>query len=145
MNGRYYYQSTRLDANGKRQSAFLAKLGDEETMRREWARLHPYAHSILTQRRTVDFDGEMVYFVQIDRAVKVGYTSSKRRLRLRIDHFQVASPKPVKLIGAVPGTREDEKKAHRALAAYSLSGEWFSQRREVTEYIKQALEQNKIP
>lgn len=144
IGDRYHYQATRKTADGKRQSAVLGVVGDEDGMRRKWAELHPHKRAFI-QPVPISIDGEMVYFVQIGRAVKIGYTSSRSSLSQRIDTFQTSSPRPVRVLGAVPGRRQDEKRAHRSLAKFSLSGEWFSRNAEVSAYISQALALGKIP
>lgn len=140
----YYYQSTRNGRDGKRQHSFLAKTGDEDTMRSEWAKLHPHQVTRLLSLK-ISIDEPMVYFVKIDRAVKIGYTASKAGLAGRMITYRTGSPKPVKLIGAVPGERDSEKRAHRALAQHSISGEWFALRAPVISFINHALTIGRIP
>jgi len=61
-------------------------------------------------------DGPMVYFIRgKGGAIKIGFTASKSGLQQRMSMLRVASPVPLYLMGAVPGSREDERRAHEAL------------------------------
>lgn len=85
-------------------------------------------------------DGPMIYFIRAKNgAVKVGFTASKRNLTHRVANLRVGSPAELTLLGAVPGSIEDEARAHDALRLWKRSGEWFGPSRAVTAYVRHAL------
>lgn len=151
MGQRYYFSGTRPGQDGKRASAFLAMVGDEEGMRRQWAKMnaeiphvHRQAHSLPIA--DVTCDTPMVYFMRAHRgAVKIGYTASRAGLSMRLINIQIGSPVPVRIVGAVPGTRADEHRAHLLLRHHRSSGEWFGPSPEVTAFVAMALEAGAIP
>lgn len=101
------------------------------------------------RRRVVAFtlpDGPMIYFIRAKGgAVKVGLTGSRRHLYHRIANLRVGSASELMLIGAVPGSQEDEARAHEALRAWKRQGEWFGPSRAVTAYVRQALILGRLP
>jgi hypothetical protein len=92
-------------------------------------------------------DAPIVYFVRMTgaHAVKIGFTSSGRTLRMRLRTLQTGAPKRVRLVGAVPGTIEDERRAHAALAEHRRNGEWFKSSEFVMRYLSMAMLAGRIP
>jgi hypothetical protein len=91
-------------------------------------------------------EGPMVYFIRAKGGpIKIGYTNSKRGLSQRLHMLRVGSPAELTLEGAVPGSREDERRAHEALRFWRRSGEWFGPSRAATSYMRAAIQQRRIP
>jgi hypothetical protein len=63
-------------------------------------------------------------------AIKIGFSRDYRR---RFASLQTGAPEPLDLLLAMPGTRGDEGRLHRAFAADRLGGEWF-RAEEVAEF-----------
>lgn len=65
-----------------------------------------------------------VYFVQAGHhgPVKVGYASD---LRARFAALQTGNHEELALLGAMPGTPDDERAVQAKLAAFRIRGEWF--------------------
>lgn len=65
-----------------------------------------------------------IYFVCTGNGgpVKIGWSLHPER---RLAMLQVGNPERLKLLGAVAGTREDERRIHDALAPEHILGEWF--------------------
>lgn len=55
--------------------------------------------------------------------IKIGYSAEPEK---RLLHLQTGSPFELRLLGKWPGTVEGEQRAHRILAKYRCSGEWFA-------------------
>lgn len=64
-----------------------------------------------------------VYFIQFGDRVKIGYTTKPAQRMQGLPHDRV--------IGMVPGTRDDEASWHRLLAPHHIVGEWFAAEPEV--------------
>ena len=65
----------------------------------------------------------LVEAVGADR-IKIGWTAASPRRRLA--ELQVCSPFPLDLIGAMRGSRLDERRLHRTFEADRIIGEWFA-------------------
>lgn len=66
-----------------------------------------------------------VYFIQSDGPdgpIKIGVSMS---VKGRMRDLQVANPKPLRLIGKMPGSSRDERKIHRQFKHLHIRGEWF--------------------
>lgn len=63
-----------------------------------------------------------VYFARSGDVVKVGWSQSPTR---RVRAIATSAPAPVRLIGIVRGTRDDEAELHRRFADAHAHGEWF--------------------
>jgi hypothetical protein len=76
-----------------------------------------------------------IYFIQVgtDGPIKIGF--SKYDVCRRVRALQLTSPHILRWIGFFPGTRADEKLAHRLLKNSSLRGEWFYPTVEVMAFI----------
>lgn len=72
-----------------------------------------------------------VYFIQFGNRVKVGYTTRPVQRMKHLPHERV--------IGMVPGTREDEAGWHRLLSPHHIVGEWFDADPEVLAVIERVL------
>jgi hypothetical protein len=66
----------------------------------------------------------VVYFLSDSRnnAVKIGYSTD---LPKRLSTLQTGNRLNLTLLGAVPGTLDDESRWHKTFAEYRLRGEWF--------------------
>jgi hypothetical protein len=68
----------------------------------------------------------MLYFIQAEGVghIKIGFTADDDAAA-RLATLQTGSPVPLKLLGTVPGTMDDEKNLHRRFASSKVHGEWF--------------------
>jgi hypothetical protein len=66
-----------------------------------------------------------VYFIACEpmEAVKIGFTTKSPSSRLRA--LQTGSPSPLKMLGYVPGTQDEERKLHAAFSPLCIHLEWF--------------------
>lgn len=80
---------------------------------------------------------EYVYFIQAEAAglVKVGYSD---RPEERVKAIQGMSPIPLRLLGWMPGTRQDERDLHMRFAHLHSHGEWFRVDDELSALIEEA-------
>lgn len=80
-----------------------------------------------------------VYFLQSGErgAVKIGFTGSAPMVRLSA--LQTGNPEPLRLLGAVPGVREDETALHERFARFRIGGEWFRPEPELLSFIDGVL------
>jgi hypothetical protein len=65
-----------------------------------------------------------VYFIERadGDAVKIGWSETPRA---RCANLSVGNPKPHKLLGYVPGTKEHEREVHEICSNQRIRGEWF--------------------
>lgn len=77
-------------------------------------------------------DGSRVYFIKVRGFVKVGFS---RQLDARAAALGTGMPDEPELLGSLPGGREAEKAAHKALAKYHHKNEWFA----LTKTVKTAI------
>jgi hypothetical protein len=70
-----------------------------------------------------------IYFIAAETlgAVKVGFSGNHPSGRLR--ELQTGSAAPLKLLGFVPGTVEEERGLHKTFAILRIQGEWFRHER----------------
>lgn len=74
-----------------------------------------------------------VYFVGADNGlVKIGYSVDPIS---RIAAMQTGSGPALQLIGALPGTYEDERNLQLRFSEYLIRGEWFARRGALAEFI----------
>lgn len=68
----------------------------------------------------------MIYFIQAEGLghIKIGFTDHDDTLQ-RLVQLQTGSPVPLRLLGTIPGTLNDEKTLHRRFASDRVQGEWF--------------------
>jgi hypothetical protein len=88
-----------------------------------------------------------VYFAQVGRYVKVGYSANPERRVANL--FKSATrygiPRdldirlPRHLLAAVPGHLNEERAAHAALDDFRVWGEWFLDEPEVRDYIRRCV------
>jgi hypothetical protein len=75
----------------------------------------------------------MVYFIACgDDLIKIGHTTN---LPSRLRSLRTATPKELRVLLIIPGTRDDEQELHRKFAAYRAGREWFSRCDAITEFI----------
>jgi Meiotically up-regulated gene 113 len=65
-----------------------------------------------------------VYVMRSGPYFKIGFTGGDPRDRLR--SIQTSCPLPVYLLGAIPGTQQDERWLHKVFADKRSQGEWFT-------------------
>lgn len=77
---------------------------------------------------------KVVYFVGTTCTVKIGYATD---LCNRFSKLQTTSPIPLRLLGAMPGTMEDERALHERFVEQRTRGEWFWRNAAIDSYIKE--------
>lgn len=80
----------------------------------------------------------MIYFIECDGYVKIGYTTQLNR---RVKSFATSNPHPVKLLASAPGNVEDEQELHKRFRELHHRGEWFRKTPELLAGIKAACGQ----
>lgn len=74
-----------------------------------------------------------VYFIACgDDLIKIGHTTN---LRSRFRSLRTATPKELRVLLAIPGTRDDEQELHRKFEAHRAGREWFSRCDAIAEFI----------
>lgn len=63
-----------------------------------------------------------VYFIRGGDLVKIGWSTNPR---LRLSQLQTASAERLRMVCAMPGSREDERALHVQFATLRVRGEWF--------------------
>ena len=81
----------------------------------------------------------MIYFVQVNGGgpIKIGFTRhapTRRMVKLQSD-----CPWQIILLGAIPGTVDDERKLHKEVAAFRTQGEWFEPTGAVLNLVNRCL------
>jgi transcriptional regulator with XRE-family HTH domain len=76
----------------------------------------------------------MIYFIESQGLVKIGFSMEPS---LRVSKVQSDSPYPCKLIGAMPGSREDEMMVQQRFQRLRYRGEWFRLDHELRSFIDQ--------
>lgn len=78
--------------------------------------------------------GECLYFIQSGTGgpVKIGYT---KQLATRLKAIHTMNGGSVRFLGALSGSRKDEKRFHEKYAADRLHGEWFRLSREILLFL----------
>jgi hypothetical protein len=75
----------------------------------------------------------LIYFIACgDDLIKIGHTTS---LRSRLRSLRTATPKELRVLLVIPGTRDDEQELHRKFDAHRAGREWFSRCDAITEFI----------
>ena len=80
----------------------------------------------------------MIYFIQTDttKAVKIGYTRSRRTLKTRLQALQTATPETLTVLKLIRGTKHDEAEIHHRFRRSHIRGEWYKASRALLKYIK---------
>jgi len=82
----------------------------------------------------------MIYFIQADNYVKVGYTSN---LKKRFQDYVTENPNKVILIAQCNGAYDIENKIHKQLKDFHHRAEWFHLNKESETLIKKIVKENK--
>lgn len=80
-----------------------------------------------------------IYFIKrvgCGRYVKIGYTTS---IQKRLHTLQTASPEPLEILGAAPGTMKQERHIHEVLGKHHERGEWFRLCAQMMQFIDNAV------
>jgi hypothetical protein len=77
----------------------------------------------------------MIYFIQCgnDGPIKIGYTD--RETNIRMAAMQVCCPYELKIIGLMEGSYSEEQELHKIFKYHRIRGEWFSNTREIINYL----------
>jgi hypothetical protein len=78
----------------------------------------------------------MVYFVcdVVTQEIKIGHSRTPAK---RVAELQTGNAHRLDLLGAIPGTEDDESALHNRFAAHRLQGEWFS--RDILEAVMEII------
>lgn len=82
----------------------------------------------------------MIYFIQVDNYLKVGYTSN---LKERYKAYITENPNPPKLLYTINGAYDIENKIHKQLKEFHHRAEWFHLTKECEALIKKIVKENK--
>jgi hypothetical protein len=77
----------------------------------------------------------------VSLAVKIGYTSVNPWARL--SQIQTGNPTRLELIAFSKGNRADERWIHQRFKERRLTGEWFSECRELAQYVTEMRDKSK--
>jgi hypothetical protein len=80
-------------------------------------------HDVLGRDNDGKPRGGYIYFARSGGFVKIGFAEGDPAGRIAA--LQCGSPRPLKLVASMTGSRKDEKTLHAALAKHRSSGEWF--------------------
>lgn len=89
-----------------------------------------------------------VYFIQLGRYLKVGYSETPERRHRRLFSGTTSYSAPWDcprgladrtLLGYVPGGKDDEGQAHRALDDFAVGCEFYLAEHPVLEYVQRCL------
>lgn len=75
----------------------------------------------------------MIYFIEGNEAVKIGYTGGDPLSRLR--SLQTASPSELRLVAVMDGTPRDEGALHAKFHHLHLRGEWFRPADDLADFV----------
>jgi hypothetical protein len=65
----------------------------------------------------------LIYFISCgDDLIKIGHTTN---LRSRLRSLRTATPKELRVLFVIPGTRDDEQELHRKFSGHRAGREWF--------------------
>jgi hypothetical protein len=76
----------------------------------------------------------MIYFVQCEQFIKIGYTTGHPIDRL--SGLQTSSPFSMRVIFAMDGELRDEDSLHERFKALWVRGEWFNFKDELLEFVE---------
>jgi len=81
---------------------------------------------------------QRVYFMQdgAEGPIKIGIGVVPRQRRSGV---QTGNPRPVRLIGSIPGGKQLEDQLHARFDHLHIQGEWYQPAQELLDYIKDAL------
>ncbi len=76
----------------------------------------------------------MIYFIQSDGPIKIGYTS--KRVESRLSSIQIGIYHTLVILGTMSGNQKKEKEIHRHFEQFHIRGEWFKNSDELLAFIK---------
>ena len=82
----------------------------------------------------------MIYFIQCNSYIKIGYTSNNPEARLK--GLQTGNPSKLKLLKVIEGSIDTEKELHGIFKDYRAEGEWFKYNSSIKNYIKDLISIN---
>jgi hypothetical protein len=78
-------------------------------------------------------DGPSIYFISDGTdLVKIGYS---RNVDKRVQTLATGSPRPLRVLLTIPGTRSDEGAFHEMFKAEHMRGEWFRMSGRIERFI----------
>jgi hypothetical protein len=80
----------------------------------------------------------MVYFIECDGCVKVGYTNGESA-EARLLALRTGNPRSMRLLAVISGGQAAERRIHGELSDFRVAGEWFAvcvgSRRVLSQYM----------
>jgi hypothetical protein len=76
----------------------------------------------------------MIYFVETDGIVKIGFSKDPNT---RLKDLETSMPHELNMILLIEGTMEDESAYHKRFEKDHIKGEWFALSYDITEFIQQ--------
>lgn len=94
--------------------------------------------AILSAASIAEKASSVVYFIsdEHNNTVKIGYSNDVSR---RLSSLQTANRRTLRLLGVIPGVKEDESRWHERFASLRLNGEWFRLQPPLTQAIEEAI------
>lgn len=74
----------------------------------------------------------MIYFIQCNKAVKIGFTNNISR---RLLELQAANPCKLCILGIMDGGKDLERLIHRYLYKFKIRHEWYRLNEQVKDFI----------
>ena len=88
------------------------------------------------------YGGGRVYFMTDDEVIKIGWSGAPK---VRINALRSPSKKPLRIIGSVLGTMDNERALHHRFAPLLVKPrEWFQCDPDLLAYITEALERDAL-
>lgn len=78
----------------------------------------------------------VIYFIQCGEFVKIGFSEKPDE---RVRTIATSTPHGATVLAVYPGTRQDECRLHRRLAAHRHCREWFRYCEEIAEIVKHGI------
>lgn len=76
----------------------------------------------------------MIYFIETNGLVKIGYSNDPMR---RLTGIATWCPTKCHLIGVIDGDMKAERELHKRFGAFHSHGEWFRFERPINDYIRE--------
>ena len=78
----------------------------------------------------------MIYFIEANKKVKIGYTANPQN---RISDIQTSNPDKLNVLLIIDGGCELERQLHKDFADYRLNGEWFEYSDSISDFIDSVI------
>jgi hypothetical protein len=83
----------------------------------------------------------LIYFIAAERdLIKIGFSTN---LASRLRSLRTAHPGELRILLAIPGSRDDEQQLHRRFAEFRVGREWFRSSKTINDYISECIQQGR--